>query len=211
MDAAQTAGCMPIEIEKWGIDMLAFSAHKGLLGPLGVGGLYVKKGIELSPILYGGTGSFSQLRTQPPEMPDLLLAGTQNTPAIMALAESVKYIKKVTPEAISAKQTKLSYMLTERLGNMKGVHVYGITSPSLGKRNGTVLFNIDKIESGALCELLSEKFHIAARGGWHCAYPAHVALGTEKNGGLRASFGAFSSKKSVLSLVDAIYKISKTL
>lgn len=209
LDAAQTAGCMPISIPEAGIDMLAFSAHKGLLGPLGLGGLYVREGIELSPIVFGGTGSFSHLAVQPSQMPDLLQSGTVNTPAIAALGKSIDYIQKITPAVLSQKQQSLAYMLIENLKNMKKVTVYGITSPNDGDRNGTVLFNIENIESGTLSELLNNDFKIAARGGWHCAYPAHCALGSEKSGGLRVSFGAFSNKKSVRILTDAIYKICK--
>lgn len=209
LDAAQTAGCKPINISEIGADMLAFSAHKGLLGPLGLGGLYVNESVELEPIISGGTGSFSQLAEQPRHMPDMLQAGTQNTPAIMALGACVDYILKITPSAFAEKQKTLAYMLIERLMNMNGVTVYGITSPGIGDRNGTVLFNIDGFESGTLCEILNDEFKIAARGGWHCAYPAHCALGSEKSGGLRVSFGAFSNKKSVGTLADAVYKICK--
>lgn len=209
VDAAQTAGCKPIDVREMNIDMLAFSAHKGLLGPLGVGGLYVRDGIELSPIISGGTGSQSQLLEQPAQMPDLLQCGTMNVPAIMALRESVNYIKRITPEVISAQQQELAFMLIERLLNINGVRVYGIKKRSEGERNGTVLFNIDGLESGELCEILNDKFDIAARGGWHCAYPAHCALKTEKSGGLRVSFGAFSKKGAVDRLVDAVYDICR--
>lgn len=209
VDAAQTAGCKPINVEEMNIDMLAFSAHKGLLGPLGVGGLYVREGIDLLPILAGGTGSLSQLLDQPRQMPDLLQVGTINTPAIMALKSSVEYIKKITPEVIGAQQRELAFALIERLMNMEKVTVYGITDKSQSDRNGTVLFNIDGIESGTLCEILNDQFKIAARGGWHCAYPAHCALGSEKSGGLRVSFGAFSKTKNVRQIADAVYKICK--
>ncbi len=209
VDAAQTAGCRPINVKEMNIDLLAFSAHKGLLGPLGVGGLYVREGVLLSPVIFGGTGSFSHLLEQPSQMPDMLHAGTLNTPAIMALGESVRFIKKHSPEKIAAHQCELAFLLIEKLKNMKNVEVYGICDKSQGERNGTVLFNVKGMECGELCEILNDKFKIAARGGWHCAYPAHVALGTEKSGALRASFGFFSNKKSVDTLSDAVYKICK--
>lgn len=209
VDAAQTAGCKPIDVDKMNIDMMAFSAHKGLLGPLGVGGLYVKSGIKLMPVISGGTGSQSQSLTQPETMPDMLQAGTMNTPAIMALGESILYINKIGVQNISDHQRALAFMLIDNLKNMSGVTVYGITSPGEGERNGTVLFNIDGIESGELCEILDRRFGIAARGGWHCAYPAHCALGSEKSGALRASFGVFSNKKSVRVLTDAVHRICR--
>lgn len=209
VDAAQSAGCRKIDVKKMNIDMLAFSAHKGLLGPMGVGGLYVGEGIELAPIISGGTGTQSQLLEQPSVMPDLLQAGTQNTPGIMALGASVKYIKRISEEVISYWQTRLAYQLIERLMNMEGVTVYGICSKDEGERNGTVLFNIDNMESGEVCELLNDEYKIAVRGGWHCAYYAHRALGSEKSGGVRASFGFFSREKDAQILADAVYRISK--
>ncbi len=209
VDAAQSAGCKKIDVNKMNIDMLAFSAHKGLLGPMGVGGLYVKEGIELVPLISGGTGSQSKLLEQPADMPGFLQAGTQNTPGIMALGKSVKFIKNVTEEAISAHNTELAYVLIERLMNMNGVTVYGICERKDGDRNGTVLFNIDGMESGEVCEMLNDEFKIAVRGGWHCAYYAHCALGSEKSGGIRASFGLFSKKSDAERLADSVYKILK--
>lgn len=206
-DVAQTAGCIPINVNEMNIDMMAFSAHKGLLGSLGVGGLYVREGIELTPIISGGTGSQSQNMLQPNIMPDLLQAGTLNTPAIAALGQSVSYIQKHNIQSIAEKQKNLAFMLIENLKNIHGITIYGITSPNDGERNGTILFNINGIESGKVCEILDNDFKIITRGGWHCAYPAHCALGSEKNGGVRVSFGAFSTKKSVHVLTDAIYKI----
>jgi len=209
LDAAQTAGCKPIDVEKMNIDMLAFSAHKGLLGPLGLGGLYVREGISLSPVITGGTGSASKLLTQPENMPDFLHSGTLNTPAIMALAESVRFIKKHSPEFIGEHQKALAFALIQKLKNMENVRVYGICEKSCGDRNGTVLFNIAGMDSEKVADILNDKFNIAVRGGWHCAYPAHCALGSEQSGGVRASFGFFSDYKSVYRLADAVYKISK--
>lgn len=209
LDAAQSAGCKAIDVEEMGIDMLAFSAHKGLLGPMGVGGLYVKEGIELEPVILGGTGTKSQSLQQPSEMPGMLQSGTINTPAIAALGVSLDYIKKVTPEAIAEKQTELAYLLIEKLLNIKGVTVYGECERCRGKRNGTVLFNIDKLESGTVGEILNDEYKIAVRSGWHCAYYAHEALGSQKCGGVRASFGAFSKKSEAEKLAAAVNEIVK--
>lgn len=207
LDAAQTAGCKKINVEKLGIDMLAFSAHKGLLGPLGVGGLYVKEGIELEPVLFGGTGSESSNLNQPTTMPDFLQSGTVNTAGIVALAESLRFIKSLGTDKISAYQKSLAYEFISLLKNMKNVSVYGITNTSEGERNGTVLFNIADLDSTYVCEILNNRFNIAMRGGWHCAYSAHRALGTEKSGGIRASFGIFSNRTHVKKAADAVYKI----
>ncbi len=211
VDGAQTAGGKKIDVKKMNIDMLAFSAHKGLLGPLGVGGLYVRDGVRIEPIISGGTGSMSKFLEQPEYMPDLLQAGTMNTPAIVALGKSLDYIKACGVEQISKMQEYLAYSLIEGLLNIKGVSVYGILNSNEGERNGTVLFNIDGMESSRLEEILNRDYKIATRGGWHCAYSAHCALGTEETGGVRASFGAFSKNKDVKGLLSAINRISKKM
>lgn len=210
VDAAQSAGAYPFSAKRLGADMVAFSAHKGLLGPLGVGGLYVSRGVELEPVLFGGTGSHSRSLEQPEEMPDRLMVGTVNTPAIMALGASVKYLKKRDPAVIADEERRMAKRLIEGLMNMPHVKVFGITDQTALDRNGTVLFQIDGMESGEVADRLDQEFGIAVRGGWHCAYPAHCALKSEKYGGVRASFGAFTPEFAIGRLLDAVYQISKT-
>lgn len=207
VDAAQSVGAYPVSAKKLGADLLAFSAHKGLLGPLGVGGLYAARGVELTPILFGGTGSHSKSLEQPEEMPDRLTVGTVNTPAIMALGASVKYLQKRTPEAIADEERRMAKRLIEGFLNMPHVRVFGITDQTSLERNGTVLFQVDGMESGAVADRLDQEFGIAVRGGWHCAYPAHCALGSEKYGGVRASFGAFTPEYAIGRLLDAVHQI----
>ncbi|MBE7044122.1 MAG: aminotransferase class V-fold PLP-dependent enzyme [Ruminococcaceae bacterium] len=206
LDAAQTAGAYPIDVKALGVDMLAFSAHKGLLGPLGVGGLYVSESVTLKPVLSGGTGTQSDRLFQPVEMPELLEVGTQNTPAIMALKASVDYILARTPQAIHEYELSLAMHLIENLNNIPGITVYGMTEKK--NRNATVLCNLAGMDSGGLADRLND-FNIATRAGWHCAYPAHCALGTEQSGGVRISFGAFSKTSDVAKVTDAIYRIAK--
>ena len=115
LDCAQTAGAVPIDIEVMNVSMLAFSGHKGLLGPLGTGGLYIDEKIDLAPIIVGGTGTESANRNQPKTMPDMLHSGTMNTPAIMTLADSVRYIKNIGVESIGNKEKKLAMYLIDGL------------------------------------------------------------------------------------------------
>ncbi|MDY3929451.1 MAG: aminotransferase class V-fold PLP-dependent enzyme [Clostridia bacterium] len=206
-DAAQTAGCLPIDVRKDGIDLMAFSGHKGLMTPMGVGGLYVGENVEINPVITGGTGSLSESLVQPDFMPDMLQSGTLNAPAIIAAKESVELILKETPEAIGERERKLAVSLVENLNNMPNVIVYGLGDES--DRNGTVAFNVKGMDSVAAAQLLNDKYKICTRGGWHCAYTAHQALGSHKQGAVRASFGYFNNKKDVEKLTDAVFRISK--
>lgn len=206
VDAAQTAGIIPIDVEKMNIAMLAFSGHKGLMGPLGTGGLYVREDVRLYPVIVGGTGTESQNKNQLEGMPEMLHSGTLNTPAIMALGEAVRYIKKVGMENIEEKERALAESLFERLMNIDGVDVYGLHK---GNRNGTVAFNIRGMDSQEAANILSERYGIAVRGGYHCAYMAHQTLGTEKNGAVRVGFGAFSTTGEAESLLLAVNKLAR--
>lgn len=206
VDAAQSAGCLPIDVEKYGIDLMAFSGHKGLMTPLGVGGLYVREGVRLKPIITGGTGSMSESLIQPDFMPDLLQSGTVNAPAIIAAKKSIDLIAKETPQAIGESEKGVAVYTVEGLKNIEGLTVYGLDK---GNRNGTVAFNVKGIDSIRTAEILNDDFHICTRGGWHCAYPSHEAIGTEKTGAVRASFGYYNTIKDADKLIDAVYKISK--
>lgn len=207
LDAAQSAGCLHIDVKQLGVDLLAFSGHKGLMGPLGTGGLYVGENIRLKPIISGGTGSMSESLLQPSYMPDMLHSGTMNAPAIIALGEGVRFVKQHDPQSIGTQERYLAELLIADLKNMKQVKVYGKKYGEL--RNGTVAFNIGSQESGRTAEILNDDYRIAVRGGWHCAPLAHKALGTGETGAVRASFGFFNTIRDKDRLTDAIYQISK--
>ena len=203
LDAAQSAGSIPIDVEKTGIDIMAFSGHKGLMMPMGTGGIYVKEGINLNPLITGGTGSLSESPTQPDFMPDMLQSGTLNAPAIISAKKSVDFILSETVEAIHKKE---SYLASRVINDLKNIDNITVHSPEI-YRNGTVAFNIKDKDSVTVADILNRDFGICTRGGWHCAYPAHIALGTEKTGAVRASFGYFNTEKHAKMLIDAIYKI----
>lgn len=204
VDTAQTAGCVDIDVKRVNADLLAFSGHKGLMGPLGTGGLYVKNPSELKPIVTGGTGSNSESVIQPDFMPDMLHSGTMNTPAIAALGEGVKYVLRRGAANIGAEEKYLADFLESELRNMKNITVYG-QKPKIA----TVAFNIGSEDSTRAAELLGDRF--AVRAGFHCAPLAHKTIGTSDRGAVRVSFGAFSRKKEVKSFIDRIYTVSKVL
>lgn len=201
LDAAQTAGCVDIDVNELNVDLFAFSGHKGLMGPLGTGGLYVRRPELLRPIITGGTGSLSDSVSQPRFMPDMLHSGTINTPGVAALASGIKYVLRRGADEIGKHERELADFAAEELKNMGNVTVYG--SPH---RIGTVAFNIADLASEAAAEMMEDK--IALRAGYHCAPLAHKALGTSDRGAVRASFGAFSKRSDAVKLVDAVYKIS---
>lgn len=207
LDAAQTAGIIPIDVDKMNVSMLAFSGHKGLMGPLGTGGLYVREGIKLTPIIVGGTGTESMNKNQPENMPDMLHSGTLNTPAIMSLSESVRYIKKVGIENIENKERALAEWLFERLMNIRGVAVYGVHKKN---RNGTVAFNVGDFDSQEIAGILDKDYGIATRGGYHCSYISHLSLGTQETGAVRVGFGAFSTQNEANILLNSVNRIAKS-
>lgn len=195
IDAAQTAGCVNIDAEKMHADFIAFSGHKGLMGPLGTGGLYVRNPSLLKSVISGGTGSNSESLDQPHEMPDMLHSGTLNTPAIAALGAAVRFILKEGVRAIGERERYLALRLDEMLGNTKGIRCYG------GKnKTGISAFNIGTLTSAEAEERIGNS--VALRSGYHCAPLAHKALGTEDTGIVRVSFGAFDS----LNTVQKVYK-----
>lgn len=206
VDAAQTAGIVDIDVKKMKADMLAFSGHKGLLSPQGTGGLYVGEGVNLTPIISGGTGSASESLMQPDYMPDMLHAGTLNTPAIAALGEGVRFIRRIGCDRILAHERELATEFIERIDGVARVRVLG--GMDIGRRNGTVSFCIDGIGSAEVSQLMDEEYGIAVRGGWHCAYYAHKTLGTEKYGAVRAGFGWDNTMHDVKAIAKAVKEIA---
>lgn len=206
VDAAQTAGIIDINVKEMSIDMLAFSGHKGLMGPLGTGGLYIAEDISLSPLVVGGTGSMSESFLQPDIMPDMLHSGTLNFPAICALKKGVEFVRRREKE-IFEKEKDLAISFINGLLNIDGIKIYGNYSDS---RNGTVAFNIENSDCITAAAKLSEDFDIKVRAGFHCAPLVHKALGTSKTGCIRASFGYYNKMSDVKKILYAVNKIKKT-
>jgi len=207
VDAAQTAGVEMIDVEQMNIDMLAFSGHKGLFGPQGTGGLYVRPGVEISPLRYGGTGSLSELDIQPEFLPDRLESGTPNTPGIAGLLAGVKFILKTGQENIRVKELELAKKLIDGLNNIPEVEVYGPISTN--DRTAVVSFNIEGMDGGEVAHLLDSEFEIACRAGLHCAPWAHRTIGTINTGTVRFSPGYFNSKEDVDNALAAVNALGR--
>lgn len=202
VDAAQTAGVEDIDVEYCAIDMLAFSGHKGLLGPQGTGGLYVREGSDLIPLRYGGTGSSSEFDIQPSFLPDKLESGTPNTPGISGLLKGVNFIHDVGIHNIRIKEGQLAQQLITGLKKIKGVVVYSPELPN--QRTAVVSFTIGEMDSSLVAHRLDKEFGIACRGGLHCAPWAHRCIGTLKTGVIRFSPGYFNTVDEIVQAIRAI-------
>ncbi|MEG2198736.1 MAG: aminotransferase class V-fold PLP-dependent enzyme [Anaerovorax sp.] len=207
VDCAQSAGTLHINVEKMNISMLAFPGHKGLLGPLGTGGLYVKEGIALVPLKEGGTGTASRELEQPYDFPEGYESGTVNAPGIIGLGYSLQYLRSLGIENIRKFEEGLTEKLTESLRNMRRISLYGPLDSR--KKTGVVLFNVGNRNCEEVASILSETYDIASRAGFHCAGLAHKTIGTGEVGGVRLSVGPFNTKKEIEKTIDSIYKITK--
>ena len=205
VDAAQTAGCLPIDLAELPVDMLAFSGHKGLLGPQGVGGLYVREGIDLEPLKYGGTGSRSAEEIQPVFMPDRFESGTPNTPGIAGLGAAVAFLAAETVAKVREHVVRLGEMLLVGLGELDHVRVYG--PKGMARNAGVFSFTVDGRDSGEVAEELEAKHGILIRVGLQCAPSAHRAIGTFPRGTIRASIGCYTTEKEVKRLLGAVDSI----
>ena len=207
VDGAQWVGSLPLNVDKTGISMLAFPGHKGLLGPSGTGGLYVSPEIDLLPMLYGGTGTASKELVQPSDYPEGYEAGSLNGPGIIGLGYSANVLSRIGIETIAYYERQLITDLEEALRNMDFVTVYG---PAAEEKTGISLFNVKGFSAEEVTERLSREFHIAVRGGFHCAGLAHKTIGTWNEGAIRLSVGPFNTRKEVRKTVDSLYRIGKS-
>ena len=207
LDAAQTAGVYPIDVEKMGVDLLVFTGHKGLLGPQGVGGLYVRSGINLRPWREGGTGSRSHEVLQPKIMPDLLEAGTMNVPAIAGLEAGLEFIEEEGLTRIREHEVRLAGMLRGGLREIPCAVVHGPEDPEQGV--AVVSFTLEGVDCGALGFALEETYGILCRTGLHCAPGAHRCLGTFPEGTVRLSPGCFNTEEEGEYVLKAVREIAE--
>jgi cysteine desulfurase/selenocysteine lyase len=207
VDAAQTAGVVPIDVQEMNIDLLAFPGHKSLLGPTGTGALYVGPRITPRAWREGGTGGNSADETQPREFPHLLEGGTNNVLGVAGLAAGIRYVQEQGMNAIHARENALIERLRNRLEETDGVTVYGGRDSS--RRVSTLSFSIEEISVLDLGATLDSTFDIAVRPGLHCSPYIHCALGTQPSGGtVRASTGPFNTVADVDALADAVSEIA---
>jgi cysteine desulfurase family protein len=207
LDAAQTAGALPIDVADLGVDLLAFPGHKGLLGPTGTGGLYVAPGLKLAPLRQGGTGTLSELERQPEELPEGLEAGTLNTVGIAGLGAALRQLSALGVEHVRAHEEALTARLLEGLRETPGVRVHG---PADARRQvGTVSLTLAGWDPVDLAAVLDGSFGIASRAGLHCAPWAHRTLGTLPAGTLRLSVGCFNTEEDVDRALSALGALAR--
>ena len=205
VDACQSAGSLPIDVEEMGIDLLAFTGHKGMLGPQGVGGLYIREGIELEPLVQGGTGSNSEQEVQPEFLPDRYESGTLNTVAIAGLGAGVEYLLKAGIKKVREKEKDLIRMLIEGMKQIEGIEVYGPEDAE--NRIAICSFNLKGKDAGHVGYLLDREFDIMCRVGLQCAPAAHRTIGTYPQGTVRFSLGYFNHEEEIDAALDALGKI----
>jgi cysteine desulfurase family protein len=208
VDAAQSAGSFPIDVRQMNIDLLAFPGHKGLLGPQGTGGLYIREGLSVSPLRQGGTGSHSELLTQPEQLPERYESGTLNTPGLAGLGAGVKYVLDRGVHSIREHETRLINRLIEGLSDIDGITLYG---PPAGEgRSGVLSVGMEGMDAMEASFILDNVFDIAVRAGLHCAPDTHAALGTLRCGGtLRLSVGPLNTESDMDVCADALAQIFK--
>jgi cysteine desulfurase family protein len=206
LDAAQTAGILHIDVENMFIDLLAVPGHKALMGPQGVGILYISEELELLPLKEGGTGSNSIDLVQPSIMPDKFESGTLNLPGIVGLCAGVEFIINETTDKILSHENNLVNLLIKELKQIELVQIFSNTE--LSKPFSTLSFNIQGMPSSKVADILDKKFDICVRAGLHCAPLAHKTIGTLERGTVRVSTGYFNTEEEILKLVYALKKIS---
>ncbi len=219
VDAAQSAGSIPINMERDKIDVVCFTGHKGLYGPQGTGGICVMPGISVRPFKVGGTGVQSYLKTQPVEMPVRLEAGTMNAHGIAGLSTAIDYINRVGVGAIHEHEANLARRFYEAMRDTEGVTVYGDYEPDDGSRQATgdfwstrgaiVAVNIRDYDSAEVADILAMDYDIATRAGAHCAPRMHEALGTTDRGAVRFSFSYFNTEEEVDSAITAVRELAQ--
>ena len=207
VDASQTAGVFPIDVQAMHIDILCFTGHKGLLGPQGTGGMYVRKGVHVRPLLSGGTGVQTYSKTQPEEMPTALEAGTLNGHGIAGLDAAIGYLEETGIDTIRAKEQALMKRFYEGIKEIPGVKIYGDFSSM--DRCAVVSLNIRDYDSGEVSDALLTDYGISTRSGGHCAPLMHEALGTVEQGAVRFSFSHYNTEEEVDMAIRAICELAE--
>ena len=211
VDAAQTAGVIPIDVKACHIDALCFTGHKCLLGPQGIGGIILTKEMAqtLTPLIAGGTGSFSHLETMPTHMPDAFESGTLNLPGIIGLNEGLSYIESVGMENIHNHELALTKTFLEGLQDIEHINVIG--KQNLQDRTAVVSITIDGMDAASIAYELESTYHIMTRVGLHCAPRAHQTLGTYPEGTVRFSFGYANTIEDIETALSALRTIANKI
>ena len=208
VDAAQSAGVIPIHMDDWGIGAVAFTGHKSLMGPTGIGGLVVHPDLDLQTTRYGGTGIDSESPIHTQDYPHRLEAGTINLMGIMGLLEGLRFVEKEGIDAIHREEMRLLTRLRDGVVSLTGVESY--CTRNLENHVGLMTLNIQGMDPGDVGAILDADFDIAVRVGLHCAPLVHETIGTFPRGGVRFSLGPFNTEAHVDRAVEAISRITHT-
>lgn len=206
VDASQTAGSIPVDVVELGIDILCFTGHKGLMGPQGTGGIYVRPGLAVRPFKVGGSGVHSFLTTHPSKMPTVLEAGTLNGHGIAGLNAALDFLLDTGIEKIHAHEDKLMRRFVQGVQQLPAVKLYGDYQAE--ERAAIVALNIGTLDSAAVSDILWEDYQICVRAGAHCAPLLHRHFGTEKQGAVRFSFGYFNTEAEVDIAIEAVKELA---
>ncbi len=206
LDASQSAGVYDIDVQSWGVDMLAAPGHKGLLGVQGTGILYLRTGLEVATLKEGGTGSKSHELEQPLLLPDRYESGTLNTPGIAGLKAGIQFIQAEGIANIRRHEQALTASLLEQLAAVPGLTLYG---PGNSQEQGAVVaFNLANMDCSQTAFLLDSEFDICCRSGLHCAPLAHETIGTTQQGAVRLSPGYFNTFSEVDQVAAAVRQLA---
>jgi cysteine desulfurase / selenocysteine lyase len=206
IDVAQTAGTIAIDVKAAEIDLLAFTGHKGLLGPTGTGGLYIRPELDLKPLREGGTGSQSESDLHPESMPERLEAGTLNSAGLAGLLEGINFIRQTGLETIRNHEMAMRSYLYTQLQEIKGIKLYG---PSADQKASSIIsFTLKNVDSGEVGYILENSYGILCRTGLHCAPLAHIAIGSFPEGTVRLSPGYFTAREDIDYLVKGLQEIA---
>ena len=203
VDAAQTAGVIPVDVEQLKADFLVFTGHKALFGPQGVGGFYFNE--DLTPLLEGGTGGSSKEKLNPDVDPDQYESGTLNTAGIAGLGAGIDFIEEISLTKIKAHENKLQESLLQGLKEIPEVEI--LTSKISEERVGVTSFRVQEIDAVTVGQLLDSEYQIAVRTGMHCAPLAHKSIGSYETGTVRVSFSYFNTLAEVEEFLDALEEI----
>ena len=206
VDASQTAGVFPIDVQKFHIDILCFTGHKGLLGPQGTGGMYVREGVFVKPLLSGGSGVQTYSKSHPVQMPTALEAGTLNAHGLAGLRAAIGYLNKIGIDEIRKQEQELMWYFYHNIKEIPGITVYGDFTKK--ERCATVTLNVRDYDSSEVSDALFMEYGISTRPGAHCAPLMHEALGTVDQGAVRFSFSHYNSMDEIEIAINALKELA---
>lgn len=206
VDVSQSAGCLPVDADAWGVDALVFTGHKGLFGVPGTGGFYIRRSVALCPLQFGGTGRNSAQLTYPDGDFEYEV-GTRNAPGIAALNAGVNYVRRIGIPAIAARERRLMHRLYAGLARAKAAVVYGNDGQTLGP---ALSFNIRGLPPSDVAYILYGSYGIVVRTGLHCAPLIHQCLGTQRNGTVRVSVSYLTAEAEIDTCIKAVCEIGRS-